>query len=63
MNKNDQSVIETSEEKLSDMSVSLNFKEIIRSIDEKTELEKMKQELQEKDDIIQHLLKKIDEQD
>lgn len=40
------------DEKESDMSFSLNFKEIIGSIDEKTEMEKMKMELQEKDDYI-----------
>lgn len=53
--KNEQSGIETSniiEEKLSDMSFSLNFKDIIGSIEEKeknAEVEKMKLELQQKD--------------
>lgn len=51
------------DEKLSDMSFTLNFKEIIGSIDEKTEMEKMKMELQEKDDYIQFLLKRLEEQD
>lgn len=41
-NKNEGSYIETSnilEEKLSDMSFTLNFKEIIHSMDEKNEIE------------------------
>lgn len=51
------------DEKLSDMSFSLNFKEIIGSIDEKSEMDKMRVELQQKDEYIQELLKRIDELD
>ena len=36
-------------EKMSDMSFQLNINEIIGSIDEKSELKKMKQELHNKD--------------
>jgi hypothetical protein len=55
-NKNDQSAIETSniimDEKFSDLSFSSNFKDIIGSIDDKYDVDKMKQELQQKDDCI-----------
>jgi hypothetical protein len=40
------------DEKMSDMSFSLNFNEIIGSMDEKSEMRKMKSELQQKDDCI-----------
>ena len=53
--KGEHSAIETSnimEEKLSDTSFTLNFKEIIGSMDEKNEIEQMKARLQEKDDLI-----------
>lgn len=43
------------------MSFSLNFNEIIGSIDEKLEVVKMKQEMQQKDDCIQELLKRIEQ--
>jgi len=45
---------------MSDMSFQLNINEIIGSIDEKSEMQKMKEELQSKDKCIQELLKKIE---
>jgi hypothetical protein len=48
------------DEKMSDMSFSLNFNEIIGKIDEKSEVIKMKQEMQQKDECIQALLKRIE---
>lgn len=50
-------------EKMSDMSFQLNINEIIGSIDEKSELQKMKEELNSKDRCIQELLKKIEQLD
>lgn len=58
--------IETSnmiDEEMSDMSFSLNFNDIIGSVDEKSEMDKLKGELQAKDNCIQELLKKIEELD
>lgn len=65
---NSAGVIETSQiigdqEKLSDMSFQLNINEIIGSIDEKSEIVKMKQELQSKDKCIAELLKRIEQLD
>lgn len=51
------------DEKMSDMSFSLNFNEIIGSMDEKSEMRKMKSELQQKDDCIRELLRKIEQLD
>ena len=51
------------EEKLSDTSFTLNFKEIIGSMDDKSELEQMKAKLQEKDEYIKVLLRKLEEQE
>ena len=51
------------QEKMSDMSFQLNINEIIGSIDEKSELQKMKEELQNKDRCIEELLKKIEQLD
>ena len=48
-------MIETSniiDEKMSDLSFSQNLNEIIGSLDEKSEMVKMRNELQEKDDCI-----------
>ena len=45
------------------MSFQLNINEIIGSIDEKSELQKMKEELQNKDRCIQELLRKIEQLD
>lgn len=50
-------------EKMSDMSFQLNINEIIGSIDEKSELQVMKEELHDKDRCIQELLKKIEQLD
>ena len=41
----------------------MNINEIIGSIDEKSELQKMKEELHSKDRCIQELLKKIEQLD
>ncbi|CDW81575.1 UNKNOWN [Stylonychia lemnae] len=65
-NKIDHSQMETSniiDEKISDMSFSQNLNEIIGSLDEKSEFVKMKNELQEKDECIQELLRRIDQLD
>ncbi len=48
---------------MSDMSFQLNINEIIGSIDEKSELQKMKEELHNKDRCIQELLMKIEQLD
>ena len=48
------------DEKMSDMSFSLNFHDIIGKIDEKSEVIKMKQEMHQKDECIQALLKRIE---
>lgn len=45
------------------MSFQLNINEIIESIDEKSEIVKMKEELQSKDECIRELLKKIEHLD
>jgi hypothetical protein len=44
------------DERLSDMSFSYNLNDLIGSMDEKVEIKKMKDELQEKDKCIQELL-------
>jgi len=57
------------DERMSDMSFSLNINEIIGSFDEnnsntnKSELIKIKEEIQQKDECIQELLKKIESLD
>lgn len=48
---------------MSDISFQLNINEIIGSIDERSELQKMKEELHNKDQCIQDLLKKIEKLD
>jgi hypothetical protein len=48
------------DERVSDMSLCYNLNEFIGSMDEKIELKKMKDELQEKDACIQELLRKIE---
>ncbi len=50
-------------DKMSDMSFQLNINEIIGSIDEKSELQKMKEELISKDQCIKELLRKIEQLD
>lgn len=51
------------DEEMSDMSFSLNFNDIIGSVDEKSEMDKLKVELKAKDNCIQELLKRIEELD
>lgn len=48
------------DERMSDMSFSYNLNDLIGSMDEKVEIKKMKNELQEKDNCIKELLERIE---
>lgn len=51
------------DEKMSDISFSMNINEIIGSFEDKTEIQRMKEELSNKDQCIVELLKKIEQLD